>query len=408
VLGVQRETSELSGDALACKIDNVLITDELRKRPSTKTDYLREKLAIQDLALQMTDHPADVLPRLVALAMELCEADSAGISLYEAQAGSPGIFRWHHLTGRLAAFAGATTPRDFSPCGVCLDEGAPILMAHAERFYPWIADANITVPEVLLVPLFKRTQTAPGTLWIVGSEGQFDAGHSRVMSELAAFAGLAMRMIADAKELKEAVEQQETLTREMSHRVKNLLAITSSIVSMTGQTAATPKEMMDSVLGRLNALAQSHALIRRSADPPEKRNGNLESAIETILRPYDRDTQSQRHSTLSGPAVQLGEHALTGLALVFHEMATNAAKYGALSTPQGHVHAAWRIEADRLLVSWRETGGPKIKQAPKIQGFGGKLVHHTVVRQLGGEVTYDWRPEGVHANLGIPLERISR
>jgi hypothetical protein len=73
VLGVQRETSELSGDALACKIDNVLITDELRKRPSTKTDYLREKLAIQDLALQMTDHPADVLPRLVALAMELCE-----------------------------------------------------------------------------------------------------------------------------------------------------------------------------------------------------------------------------------------------------------------------------------------------------------------------------------------------
>jgi two-component sensor histidine kinase len=61
-----------------------------------------------------------------------------------------------------------------------------------------------------------------------------------------------------------------------------------------------------------------------------------------------------------------------------------------------------------LLVSWRETGGPKIKQAPKIQGFGGKLVHHTVVRQLGGEVTYDWRPEGVHANLGIPLERISR
>jgi hypothetical protein len=151
----------------------VLITDELRKRPPTKTDYLREKLAIQDLALQMADHPAEVLPRLVELAMELCEADSAGISLYEAQPASPGIFRWHHLTGRLAAFAGATTPRDFSPCGVCLDEGTQILMAHAERFYPWIADANITVPEVLLVPLFEQTQTAPGTLW--SSEGQFAA-----------------------------------------------------------------------------------------------------------------------------------------------------------------------------------------------------------------------------------------
>jgi two-component sensor histidine kinase len=151
---------------------------------------------------------------------------------------------------------------------------------------------------------------------------------------------------------------------------------------MTGQTAATPKEMTDVVLGRLHALAQSHTLIRRTADTSEQRNGSLESAIETILRPYDRDKRLQRHSTISGPTVQLGEQALTGLALAFHEMATNAAKYGALSTPQGHVHAAWRIEADRLLISWQETGGPKINGASKAQGFCGKLVYHSVVRQL--------------------------
>jgi hypothetical protein len=96
-----------------------------------------------------------------------------------------------------------------------------------------------------------------------------------------------MRMIAQAKTLQDTVEQQQTLTREMSHRVKNLLAITSGMVSTTGKTAATPKEMTDSVLGRLDALAQSHALIRRTAEIPEQRNGNLESAIETVLRPYD-------------------------------------------------------------------------------------------------------------------------
>jgi two-component sensor histidine kinase len=341
--------------------------------------------------------------------MELCDANSAGMSLYEPQPGSPGVFRWHYLTGLLTAFSGATTPRDFSPCGVCLDQRTPILMANAERFYPWIAEAKIRVPEVLLVPLVQRTDKPLGTLWIVAPEDKpFDAGHARVLGELAAFAGLAMRMIAQTKELKEAVEQQETLTREMSHRVKNLLAVTSSIVSMTGQTAATPKEMTDSVLGRLNALAQSHALIRRTADIPEQRNGNLESAIETILRPYDQDARSQRHSTLNGPAVELGEHALTSLALVFHELATNAAKYGALSTAQGHVHAAWRIDAGRLLISWQETGGPKVKGSPNTQGFGGKLVQHSVVKQLGGELTYDWRPEGVHANLVMPLERLSR
>jgi two-component sensor histidine kinase len=239
-------------------------------------------------------------------------------------------------------------------------------------FYPWISDANIVVPEVLLVPLFMRTDTPLGTLWIVGSEERrFDAGHARVMAELAVFAGLAMRMSADTKALKEAVEQQETLTREMSHRVKNLLAITSGIVSMTGQTAATPKDMTASVLGRLNALAQSHALIRRTSDTEgSQRSGDLELAIETILRPYDRDA-TMRRSTVSGPPVQLGEQALTSLARVFHEMATNAAKYGALSTPEGRVDATWRMEADRLLISWRETGGPKVERSPKAQGFGG-------------------------------------
>jgi two-component sensor histidine kinase len=379
-LQVQRDVSEPS--QVGCDLSDVLITDELRKRPPTKADYLREKLALQDLALQMADRPAEVLPRLVALAMELCEADSAGMSLYEAQPGTPGVFRWHYLTGLLTAFSGATTPRDFSPCGVCLDQGKPVLMENAQRFYPWIAEAKIRVPELLLVPLVERADKPLGTLWIITPEGKpFDAGHARIMSELAAFAGLAMRMIGQTKELQDAIEQQETLTREMSHRVKNLLAITSSIVSMTGQTAANPKEMTDSVLGRLNALAQSHALIRRTADVPDQRNGDLESAIETILRPYDRDARSRRHSTLSGPPVQLGEHALTSLALVFHEMATNAAKYGALSTPQGHVHAQWRIEADRLLISWRETGGPKVNGTPKAQGFGGKLAHHSVVRQ---------------------------
>jgi two-component sensor histidine kinase len=380
-------------------------------RPPAKTDYLREKAALQDLALQMADHPAEVLPRLVALAMELCEATSAGMSLYEAQPGSPGVFRWHYLTGLLTAFSGATTPRDFSPCGVCLDATTPILMANAERFYPWIAEAKIRVPEVLLVPLFERAEMPLGTLWIIAPEHKpFDSGDARVMGELAAFAGLAMRMIDQTKELKDAVAQQETLTREMSHRVKNLLAITSGIVSMTGQTAANPKEMTAAVLGRLNALAQSHALIRRTSEIPEevRRNGNLESAFETILRPYDRDARSHRHSTLSGPAVELGEHALTSLALVFHEMATNAAKYGALSTPEGHVHIAWRMEADRLLISWRETAGPIVKEAPKAQGFGGKLVQHSVVRQLGGELCYDWRPEGVRADLTIPLDRLSR
>ena len=144
--------------------------------------------------------------------------------------------------------------------------------------------------------------------------------------------------------------------------MKNLLTITGGIVTMTAQTAATPKEMANSVVGRFSALAKAHGLIRRTADV-QNRNGNLENAIKLILLPYDRDTGSKRHSTLSGPDVELGENALTSLALVFHELATNAAKYGALSTPQGHVHALWNVEAARLSMSSRG------KPAPHRQGL---------------------------------------
>ena len=110
---------------LPAAIAEVFITDELTRRAVPAPDYLREKLAIQDLAAQMADHPSEVLPRLVQLAMEICEADSAGISVLEGD-----VFRWFNLKGQLAAFEGATTPRNHSPCGVCLDYSHQIGRAH--------------------------------------------------------------------------------------------------------------------------------------------------------------------------------------------------------------------------------------------------------------------------------------
>src|SRR6266446_3249546 len=125
--------------------DDLLITDELHHRIAHKADYQREKLAIQDLARQMAQQPDQVLPHLVHLAMELCGAHSAGISLYEAQPPGPGIFRWRHLAGRYANFLGGSAPRDFSPSGVCFDVGHPILMARPERVYTVLHVLAITI-----------------------------------------------------------------------------------------------------------------------------------------------------------------------------------------------------------------------------------------------------------------------
>ena len=156
--------------ALPTEPDDLLITDELRHRIAHKADYQREKLAIQDLARKMAEQPDQVLPRLVHLAMELCGGQSAGISLYEAQPPGPGIFRWHHLAGRYANFLGGTTPRDFSPSGVCLDQDHPILMARPERVYAFLSETGVPNYEVLLVPLYAGQPDPLGTLWVISHD----------------------------------------------------------------------------------------------------------------------------------------------------------------------------------------------------------------------------------------------
>src|SRR5690606_30993592 len=121
------------------------------------------------LGRQIAADPDNALPKFVALAMELTGASSAGLSLYES-GPHDGVFRWTHLQGSFARFEDATTPRNYSPCGVTLDRDAPVLSRHPERYYEWISDAGIVVPEVLLVPLPIGAEEPLGTLWVVGDE----------------------------------------------------------------------------------------------------------------------------------------------------------------------------------------------------------------------------------------------
>lgn len=379
---------------------DVDITAELGRRATLAPDYLSEKLALQDLAFQMAEHPEQVLPHLVALAMKTCESTSAGISLFEPDGE---VFRWHHLVGILSKFNGATTPRNFSPCGVCLDRRAPVLMKHPERAYGWIADAHIVVPEVLLVPLFIGNAEPLGTLWIVAHEAQqFNSDHARVMSELASFAGIALRMIRTEEKLKHALESQETLTVEMSHRVKNLFALADGMVRMSARTAVTPAELAKNISSRLHALATAHGLVRRSlSDGSEPKKIDLHTLLNTVLQPH-----VVAHLNLDGPSVALGERTTNGLALVFHELATNAVKYGALSG-NGSVDISWRTHGDELVVKWREAGGPEVAAPPERTGFGTMLSQRTVTSQLRGRIDYDWKREGVRVSMSVPLSGLA-
>jgi hypothetical protein len=177
-------------------IIQVDITPQLLRRPTRPPDYNAQKRAIGELIHLPKERPNELLGRFVELARELCGAVSAGISLYEPDEQSAGVFRWHHVSGVLSPFNGATTPRDHSPCGVCLDRRGPILMTHPEDAYEWIRDANITVPEVLLIPLQVGRNEQIGTLWVVAAPGdRFDIEHVRIMSELAGITSIATEVM---------------------------------------------------------------------------------------------------------------------------------------------------------------------------------------------------------------------
>ncbi|HVR90625.1 MAG TPA: chemotaxis protein CheB [Novosphingobium sp.] len=205
-------------------------------------------------------------------------------------------------------------------------------------------------------------------------------------------------------------EQQELLLREMDHRVKNLFAITGGVVSLSARGAATPQEMAEKVQGRLGALATAHQLVRphRSEAGSAQGETTLAEIVATILRAYTGkdDSGEENRVMIDGPDVVVGGDAVTSVAMVLHELATNAAKYGSLLRPDGSIRVSWTIKRHRLELLWIERGGPPIGTAPLHEGFGSMLARRSVTGQLDGELDYEWNAEGLTARLSAPVERL--
>jgi two-component sensor histidine kinase len=375
-------------------IAGVIITDELLCRPPAKPDHLRDMQAIQDLAQQMADRPTEIIPRLVTLAMEICDGVSAGVSVLDPETNR---FRWLGVQGALAAMQGVTVPRENSPAGVCMDIGGPVLMAYPGRAFGWMQGGALPVSELLLVPLQSRGAAPLGTLWVIAKEaGHFDSGHARSLSELATFAAIALRMIQSEDRLSQALSVQETLADEMSHRVTNVFALAESMVRLSARSAVNKEDLAAKLMGRLHALADAHALVRRRFGQMPWEGADFGEILTRILLPHD-----EGRSIVRGPALSVGERAANNLALLFHELATNAAKYGSLSVDQGAVEIEWEADEKDMRLRWREAGGPTTKP-PERQGNGVRLVNATI-QQLGGKIEYDWCPEGLIARLRLPV-----
>jgi PAS domain S-box-containing protein len=201
----------------------------------------------------------------------------------------------------------------------------------------------------------------------------------------------------DLTERKRAEERQLLLAREVDHRAKNMLAVVLSVLRLT--RAGTVAEFVSMVEGRIHALAVTHNLLSAS----RWQGAELGRIVEEELAPY-RTGRSDRIAT-GGPPAMLLPATAQAVALAVHELATNAAKYGALSAESGRLQFVWSIGEGALELDWIESGGPPAA-APTSLGFGLSIVRSSIEAQFRGGVCYDWRPEGLHCHLSIPRAQI--
>ena len=182
-------------------------------------------------------------------------------------------------------------------------------------------------------------------------------------------------------------------------------------MTLSARSATTPKELAQTIQGRLGALASAHQLIRpgRSVAPATKREITLGDLIRKVLSPYTEPvgTGDIARIEIDGPEIAVGAEAATNVALVVHELATNAAKYGALSVPGGRVRISWAVAKGRLSLSWEEKHGPLITAPPEREGFGSVLARRSVNGGLRGDLTFHWYPDGLVVLVSAETERLA-
>jgi PAS domain S-box-containing protein len=215
----------------------------------------------------------------------------------------------------------------------------------------------------------------------------------------------ASKIARDITELRRARDRQHLLLREMSHRVKNLFTLSGSVVGLSARTAKSPQELAESTRGRLAALARAHALtFSHSFGQAAPEPTTLQSLVRTIVAPFDEMGRSRIEP--SGIDVAISGSAVTSLALLLHEFATNAAKYGALSAETGSIKVVFAEEGDSIIVHWSERGGQPVVAPSGGLGFGDVLSRIAVSDQLGGTILRDWRREGLAIRVSVPRSRL--
>ncbi|MEA1831311.1 HWE histidine kinase domain-containing protein [Methylobacterium durans] len=338
------------------------------------------------------------LRRDKAEAEQRLAASQERLNLALGAAGMIGTWDWDLVADLV--YADANFARIYTVDPEAAARGAP-LAAYIKNFHPDDVPAFQAALDRTFAGAdefsceYRILQPEGGVRWILARGRLVRDGTGRPVR----FAGASV----DITDRKLAEERQRLLMLELAHRVKNTLTLVQAICLQTLRGDATLAEAREVVTARLLALAQAHDLLLQGSWS----EASLRTLVEGTARLHGHGDAARFR--LSGPDVMLGPKSALSVALVLHELGTNAAKYGALSTPEGHVAVGWEQLANgaepRLSFRWEEVGGPPVR-TPSRRGFGSRLIERSLSDGLGAQVRLAYPPTGVTLTLDAPLEAL--
>lgn len=210
----------------------------------------------------------------------------------------------------------------------------------------------------------------------------------------------------DIDDAKRDAALTELISRELSHRIKNIFAVIAGLIGISAPKDGEAKAYAREVAGRIAALGRAHNFARPHGPESSvlQSFGGLHGLLAELMTPYDRANDQQYE--IFGNDLPVSDRSATPLALLIHELATNAVKYGALSRNSGHVRIETIDQTDIAVIIWSESGGPVIEKVPDHTGFGTQLSDVSIISQLGGTLDREWRPEGLLVRITIPKNHL--
>jgi PAS domain S-box-containing protein len=360
-----------------------VIPDVLRAKVKVFVELYRKTRELEQLNLQLERHVAERTAELEASNVRLLQSEQ-GRSLALA-AGQMGSWEWDIAANRGSWDEGQYRIFGVEPEAFQISTDNIRKLLHHDDWEP-------LRQVVLRMAKGERTQQVEFRVRRPNGELRWCTGTAAASLDAAGNVARISGVTIDVTDRKEAEERQVLLAREVDHRARNALAIIQSIIRLT--RAKSVDDYVATVEGRIKALALAHTLLSDS----RWHGADLGTLVAEEFAPYRTGNKVE----LKGPNVSLSPATAQGIALALHELATNAAKHGALSSLKGKVSLTWQLQSDVLTLHWMENGGPPIK-TPSARSFGLKVIKASIEQQLGGQATFDWNPKGLRCDLSIAL-----